>query len=526
MTYDLLDFFPDCYLPTCDQVGTVHSHILPHQQEILDWGYNSVPSFLYTQGGVGSAKTVAYAAKCVHECLVIPENEGVVVRKDYGLLFKSSWKAVKACIKKLVLKEVIEPPKYLIRKQGDYTCIEFFNGSIIYALQAKNLLEALGAGYGFFWVDDAMEVSEELFIGDETSGGLISRLRLPNVGAFKLGDKSNGLMGLASSNPPPIGHWLHKLFGREPAIYQIDPDDIEAGIVKVMQVATTDNPHVGVGYAKTLIAVQKRMGRGTSTIERLIEGKSLPAYGGIKVFPEFDHTKHVGKFPCDPDLPLVISIDFGFLHPGVTFSNLFKCEHHNTHFITLSEISELTSTNIWQLYSGTENHLGIKNHVVRYYSESSLLYYCGDKDGNKSSPNSKDKRSQIRILRDEYNITVKTLVLDLNSSLDYCRGLLDKTCPCGLSYILIDKSCEVLIGGLEGGYKYSKRRDGTISDKPFEDKFYADLCCSWRYGLENYVRHGLADSYIDNISNLRIPQKPTWDWMNMSVDELAKMLTK
>ena len=87
----------------------------------------------------------------------------------------------------------------------------------------------------------------------------------------------------------------------------------------------------------------------------------------------------------------------------------------------------------------------------------------------------------------------------------------------------------MLIGGLEGGYRYNKRRDGSINDKPFEDKFYADLCCSWRYGLENYVRHGMPDFYIQNPVESQTTQSSTWGWMDMAMDDIihqSKMLTK
>ena len=45
---------------------------------------------------------------------------------------------------------------------------------------------------------------------------------------------------------------------------------------------------------------------------------------------------------------------------------------------------------------------------------------------------------------------------------------------------------------LEGGYKYSKKRDGSRSDKPVEDLFFADIACAWRYAAENYVKWGVA----------------------------------
>ena len=80
--YNLLDFFPDCVIPDCPQKEETHQHIFDKQQAILD----STAKYLYCQGGVGSAKSVAFAVKSVWLSLTIPENVGVVSRKDYKLL--------------------------------------------------------------------------------------------------------------------------------------------------------------------------------------------------------------------------------------------------------------------------------------------------------------------------------------------------------------------------------------------------------------------------------------------------------
>ena len=68
MSWKLEDLFPYCCLPNCKDPGQ-HGHILPHQREILTDGNQ----YLYCQGGVGSAKTVAFAAKCV---LVVSYHSG------------------------------------------------------------------------------------------------------------------------------------------------------------------------------------------------------------------------------------------------------------------------------------------------------------------------------------------------------------------------------------------------------------------------------------------------------------------
>ena len=125
---------PECMLPDCPDTAKPHRHILPKQQSIFD----SVADYLYCQGGVGSAKSVAFAAKTVYLSLTIPNNVGVVSRRDYKLMYKSCWLDVKQCIKRLVQQNIIPQPRFTDKRQGDYTTITFHNGSVLYAMQGKN----------------------------------------------------------------------------------------------------------------------------------------------------------------------------------------------------------------------------------------------------------------------------------------------------------------------------------------------------------------------------------------------------
>jgi hypothetical protein len=517
------DYFPDCVLPDCtDQ--TVHQHILPKQQQVMD----SVAKYLFGQGGVGSSKSMAFAAKTVKLSLSIPNNVGVVTRKDFKLLYKSSWLDVKKCIERLVKRQLIDPPKYSDKRQGDYTSITFHNGSVLYAMQGKNWSEGLGASYGFFWVDDAMESYEELFIGDETSAGLLSRLRLPNVHYDKrtydsVQREHGSLHGMVSTNPPPVGHWLHKLFGKVPGMHKIGNDTVEW-----IMTATHENPFVGADYAKGLMAVQDRMGRSKNVARRVIFGESIPAYGGVPVFPQFKEERHVTPIVYDAKLPLVRSWDFGFHHPAVIFSNLYKCIVGNNHYRSLSEVTDQFACDVWELYAE------VKQHTALLYKDAALLLDAGDRAGYRRNDANKDKRGPIRILQDEYNLSFKFRFLDLENSLEYCRSLLKKVCECGEEMIQISPGCEALIGALQGGYKYPKSRDGKAGNKPIEDRYFADTACAWRYGAENYVKWELpleyrkslmhsAQSLSAPLSSAKRANTP-WSWMEMSDSEIAAML--
>jgi hypothetical protein len=522
--YNFIDFFPDCSIPACRD-KPVHQHIWDKQQEILD----STTKYLYCQGGVGSAKSVAFAAKSVYLSVSIPDNEGFVCRKNFKDLYKSSWKDIKQVIARLVKKNIIPQPIFSSKTQGDYTQIIFpHNNSTMYAIQGKNWSDALGSSYGWFWVDDAMESYEELFIGDDTSAGLLARLRLPHIHYYKETwhetERPHGsLHGMVSSNPPPVGHYLHKLFGTKPGFYSIGEDSVQW-----IMTATYDNLAVGADYAKGIMAIQAKMGRSANVARRVIFGESLPAYGGVKVFPEFDHARHVAPLKYDPKLPLIRAWDFGYHHPAVVFSNLLHCAMGKNHYQSLSECGESFGINIWDFYKV------VKEHTYALYSDHSLILDGGDRAGYRRSDSNKDRRGPIPILQQDFKedaLRFRFRWLDLENSLEYMRSLLKEKCACGREIIQVSPDCPILIGALEGGYKYPKTREGNIGAKPTEDRYFADVACGWRYGAENFVKHGVPWEERDSLrpSSDRLPRHRTdapWSWMEATPEQMAALLVQ
>lgn len=401
------------------------------------------------------------------------------------------------------------------------------NKSELKAVQGKNWSRGLGASHGWFLVDDAMESMEEFFIGNETSAGLLSRLRLPHVHfdkrTYSEDRKHGSLHGMVVSNPPPVGHWLHKLFGDKPGLHSIGEDSVEW-----MLVATHENPFVGADYAKGLMAVQQQMKRGQGTSRRVILGESIPAYGGIKVFPQFEHARHVAPIEFDNSMPLIRSWDFGFHHPAVTLSNLYKCEYGTNHYLTLSEIADATSLNIYELY---KDH--VQPHMKQCYPDVKLILDAGDRAGYRASSSNKDRRGDMKILIDEYDLPFRHRYLDLENSLQYMRGLLNpkRPCKCGEEIIQISNKCPVLIGALEGGYKYPKSREGVAGKKPIEDRYFADVACAWRYGAENYVKWGIPPEERHTLGaqdghRRGVSRQEPWAWMEMTDGEIGALLTR
>jgi hypothetical protein len=221
-------------------------------------------------------------------------------------------------------------------------------------------------------------------------------------------------------------------------------------------------------------------------------------------------------------LPLIRSWDFGTHHPAVIFSNLLRCELGHNHFISLAEISQLfgsvgNGVTVYQLYDE------VKKLTKDNFKDASRILDCGDRAGYRTASNRKDKRSEIKILQIEFGLTFKHRFFDLDNSIRYCRTLLNKTCECGREIIQVDRNCETLIEALEGGYKFTKSRQGVISDKPLKDKYYDDVADAWRYGLENYVKWVLPDVDNPGYRKHRGEARP-WDWMEATEQELAEMV--
>lgn len=472
-------FFPPCPLPECPQTTLLepHFHVAPVVQSFFT--YPEV--FQYIQGGVGSGKTTGVAALIAMLSLAIPGNEAIIFRKDFGLNYKSSWKAFQQCIQQLVDLGYIPPPRREVKKQGEYTKYTLHNDSVIYAGQTKNISEYMGPDYGLIWVDDAMESPVTIFLGEGTVGGLQSRLR----GAKATYSRYNGATVdlrrfFITTNPPPgISPWWD-LFGKSPGVRYFPGSTTK---YRHTQIASAMNPFLPPDYIDSLKA-----NHTADEIARILEGKSVVYYGGRPVYQGyFNIGHHVSSFLYDVTSPLLISWDFGFQHPAITFSQIRQCPFEVDHIITLKEIAHRYNLTTWELYDE------YKHYINLFYAEHEphLIYHCCDISGFSKSASNKDKRGHGYILQDEYGLDFIKRRFDVEYSLQFMGKTLQDRCKCGYSRILIDRECPFLIEAYTGGYNYPKKRDGTYNPKPCDDSRFEDIADSHRYAVENFLRYGI-----------------------------------
>ncbi len=548
--WTISDLFPTCFIPTCPHYGT--SHILPCQQEAL----TAQETFIYWQAGVGASKTIVLGTLALFYMLVIPENRGILFRKDFGLNGRTVWMRFKNAVKIALDKNIIPCPKHLtpaqyLRKMFSYskkdigpTLCTFPNGSEMYAGQTKNMSEAMGPEYGFIGVDDAMENDYEVFTGLGTVGGFQSRLRHPQAAFYKVSHASlRPIQSLwpdmepgtfldmrkcfLDSNPPTFDHWLWRVFGKVPGVKRISIDELheKETYCRFILTSTQENDHLPPGYIEETASFHDE-----EDLARLLGGKSVPFYGGIKVYREFQPEKHVGSFDPNPDYPLFVSLDPGYQHPAAIISQISHCALNYPHHITLSEISNLYDISTWDFMekedSAYSEYLGVLPHLGLYYpthfnwleytqkkettsefsaleSSFGFIQFCCDRSADKTFDSNRDKRSCRKIWRQEYGIQTRQKYLGIEKSTNQLRRLFKETCPCGLARILINNKCLMLIEGYSGGYRFRKLQNGSHSDKPLEDHKFEDVSDAHRYNIENFF---LAEKPIEREENI-IPLK-------------------
>jgi len=528
--------------------------MLPHQEEIAKQILSGDENYIYWQGGVGSAKTILFAALGAALAISIPESEGILFRKDFADNNKTLWKYFKNSIKAACDQGIIKgnyDKLFKFKHQGDYNECHLPNGSIVYRGQTKSWTAYMGPTYDFIIVADAMENNNfgEIFHGEGVVGGLQSRLRGQHSSFFKLPNNTYKDMRrfLIESNTPPIVNELHVLFGREPGVRNLTtiPDPITGKYItyRHIQASTIQNDHNPASYFSEIASTHSNI----DDVKRILEGKTVPYYGGVRVIETFHPEIHVASFETDIQLPLFVGIDPGGQHPGVTFSQIKKCAYNKDHYITLSEISNLYDKTTYELVDYRSNDkLGILQHLNDFYPEyfdlesytqvrNSLLekvddpskidayileyhfkniYFCIDRSGQNTSRTNRDAKSDLTILSSEYGIRCKYKTnIGLDQSLNRVRKLHKEICICNLPLRMIDRKCELLIDGYSGGYRYPKKKDGTHGDKPVEDHRYEDICDGDRYSLENFLWSTayLHDTQVEKTK--RTDSRYPWSWM-------------
>lgn len=258
-----------------------HFRITPTDKQV-DF-ITSDKKFTCYSGGFGNGKTFG---GCLRGMILSqqPNNFGLVGRLTYPELRDTTRRS---------FFEVCPPDLYDPKRGGEWrkseNHLKLVNGSeiIFRHLDQVSEKELLSLNLGWFYIDQAEEVSEQVFLI------LQSRLRLNTV---------NRRYGFITCNPEP-GNWIYHKFKRpkDEGLIHKDYDIIEA--------PSYDNPYLPEDYIETL-----RQSYPEAMQKRFIEGEWEVFEG--QIYTEFNKKIHVIQpFTIPSEWETIVAIDHGMVNP-------------------------------------------------------------------------------------------------------------------------------------------------------------------------------------------------------------------
>lgn len=277
---------------------------------------------------------------------------------------------------------------------------------------------------------------------------------------------------IADTNAPDEDHWWPIMAGEVPL-----PDHIPRSEALMLQkpenwtfftqpggmTQLRDNDGNVTGYANNPQAENAKYlmksyyrdliaGKSKSWIDVYVLNKLGSIQDGKPVYQEFSADSHVAReeIPIIESEPLYVGIDFG-LTPGATFAQKIRGR-----WLVLDEI---VATDMGLVRFGD----AMVELIMTRFAACSLIV-TGDPAGDQRAQT--DERTPFDILRGRGIKAKPAHTNDISMRIESVRGPLSRMID-GMSGILIDPRCKVLIRGFEGGYQYKKV---GISAERHEDK--------------------------------------------------------
>lgn len=258
-----------------------------------------------------------------------------------------------------------------------------------------------------------------------------------------LSDKRGRALFISS----PYGYnYLYDLF----VLGQDDPD----GIWKSMQSPTWENDAVFSGKDDPEIIEYRKNNSKESYQQNM--GAQFTSMSG-RVFSDFSREKNVFDLKYDPNLPLYISLDFGYNFPFAIFCQTLR-ENSRETVRVIDEIrgNKLTDE---QFFNQIEAKIKSKGYTVKAW--------VGDSSG--SNAQSQTGIGPITYARRRgIHVQVKTdkISKSIAAGIDHIRKFV---CNAEEEVSLyVDSSCKELIKNFEG-YVYAQDNKGTPKDTPLKD---------------------------------------------------------
>jgi len=331
----------------------------PKQAEFV----TNTSKFSCYSGGFGSGKTFA---GCLKGLLLsqYPGNRGLIGRLTYPELRTTTRKT---------FFEICPPEWYDPKGGGQWkpseNQLKFINGSeiLFVHLDTVSEKELLSLNLGWFFIDQAEEISEKIF------DVLVSRLRL---------NKVPNRYGFLACNPERSS-WIYDTFQKP----------VDDGAPKkdyyIINSSTTDNPFNPADYVETM------KGRYPETlIRKYIEG-SWEAVEG-RIYLEFDTKTHVVKpFDVPKSWEIIVGLDHGMVNPTAALvaaldydGNVYIIDEYyqpgivSDHAKAIHEMTRGLNVSFWVIDPSTEAKTREKNgmpwSILQEYEDYGLFFTPGN----------------------------------------------------------------------------------------------------------------------------------------------------
>ena len=383
-------------------------------------------------GAWRAGKSYAGCMEAIKQSMIFKGNIGLIGRKDFTDLRDTTIKTFFDNCPQEIIKSYNKTEHHLV----------FKNGSEIYFRELKDRAGLGSLELGWFYIDEAEEVGEDVFLY------LKGRLSSP---------KTKRQCGWLTSNPPNEDHWLYRHF-------QVK----ETKDSELIHASTYENKNnLPEGYIEGLEAMPP------SWRKKYLEGQWGFTPDGTPFYQGYIEAIHKRTSEWNPHLPLQAGWDFGHRHPAFVVTQIVGPRWNVLDEIMGSDITidKFCDGQVLPLlntkYPGANiQHFGDPAmHQVNDKSEFTSFQILASKKIHVSS------RASTYSLRKEL----------IEKKINMLEG--------GFPLLCVNPGCRVINDGFLGGYHYPTLKDkqefGVKQENPFKDGFYDHLMNALEYVAVN-----------------------------------------
>ena len=433
---------------------TIELRIKP-QGPVLEQFYLDRTRNSFIMGPLGSGKTIQICIKILKlMCEQDPNKEGirpsrwVAIRNTYPDLLSTTakdWLEIAGDLGRFSQGSK-EPPNQKLKFQlEDGTIVQ--SELIFLAMDRDDHIKKLrGMQCTGFWLSEAKELPKAVLDMADLRHG-----RYPSMATGGVLPTWHGMQG--DTNAPDDDHWYYEIaegpeqdgwaFFRQPG-----------GVIKNEDKQWEVNPNAeNLKNLPQDYYFRGMQNKSHDWIKVNLGNEYGSLFDGKAVYDEFNQQLHVAEFDADPDLPLLLSWDFG-LTPACLISQMTPNGQLRVLHEFLADRSGIQQFGInvirpflWSNYKGFE-----------------IVGSVGDPAGMTGADT--DERTCIGVLSTEYNkedpmmggVGIPTIPASSNAlekRLGAVKGFLNRLID-GHPAIVIHKRCKLLIKGFLGGYHFEK----------------------------------------------------------------------